>query len=121
MRPGALEQRIKDQDETLESALRFVKRGGRIVYVTCSVLRAENEDRIAAFLGRHDDFLPIDANAQANSAGLPALAEHRSTSAPAFGLSPRATGTDGFYIATLSADVRAHGRGIRMSELERRA
>ena len=50
MRPGALEQRIKDQDETLESALRFVKQGGRIVYVTCSVLRAENEDRIAAFL-----------------------------------------------------------------------
>ena len=50
MRPGALEQRIKDQDETLESALRFVKRGGRIVYITCSVLRAENEERIAAFM-----------------------------------------------------------------------
>ena len=74
IRPGALEQRIKDQDETLESALRFVKQGGRIVYITCSVLRAENEDRIAAFMARHDDLLPIDANAQANSAGLPALA-----------------------------------------------
>ena len=67
MRPGALEQRIKDQDETLESAARFVKRGGRIVYVTCSVLRAENEDRIAAFLERHDDFLPVDAGAQAQA------------------------------------------------------
>ena len=51
IRPGALEQRIKDQEETLESALRFVKQGGRIVYITCSVLKAENEDRIAAFLG----------------------------------------------------------------------
>ena len=51
MRPGALEQRIKDQDETLENALRFVKRGGRIVYVTCSVLRAENEDRIGRISG----------------------------------------------------------------------
>ena len=102
MRPGALEQRIKDQDETLESALRFVKRGGRIVYVTCSVLRAENEDRIAAFLERHDDLLPIDANAQANSAGLPALAEHQSTLGPGFRLSPKTTGTDGFYIATLT-------------------
>ncbi len=39
MRPGALEQRIKDQDEALESAVRFVKPGGRIVYVTCSVLQ----------------------------------------------------------------------------------
>ena len=102
MRPGALEQRIKDQDETLESALRFVKQGGRIVYVTCSVLRAENEDRIAAFLERHDDCLPIDASAQANAAGLPALAEHRSTLGAGLRLSPRTTGTDGFYIATLA-------------------
>ena len=102
IRPGALEQRIKDQDETLEEASRFVKRGGRIVYVTCSVLRAENEDRIAAFLERHEDFLPIDANAQANSAGLPALAQHRSTLGPGLRLSPRTTGTDGFYIATLA-------------------
>ena len=102
IRPGALEQRIKDQDETLEEASRFVKRGGRIVYVTCSVLGAENEDRIAAFLERHEDFLPIDANAQANSAGLPALAQHRSTLGPGFRLGPRTTGTDGFYIATLA-------------------
>ncbi len=102
IRPGALEQRIKDQDETVESALRFVKQGGRIVYITCSVLKAENEDRIAAFLERHDDLLPIDAKAQANAAGLPALAEHRSTLGPGFRLSPRTTGTDGFYIATLT-------------------
>jgi hypothetical protein len=32
---------LKDPDETLESALRFAKPGGRIVYVTCSVLRRE--------------------------------------------------------------------------------
>ena len=101
IRPGALEQRIKDQDETLESALRFVKRGGRIVYVTCSVLRAENEDRIAEFMRRHDDLLPVDAAAQARSAGLPALAKHQSTLGPGFRLSPRTTGTDGFYVATL--------------------
>jgi 16S rRNA (cytosine967-C5)-methyltransferase len=102
IRPGALEQRIKDQNETLESALGFLKRGGRIVYVTCSVLRAENEDRIAEFMRRHDDLLPIDAAQQARSAGLPALAEHRSTLGPGFRLSPKATGTDGFYIATLT-------------------
>ena len=102
MRPGALEQRLKDQDAALESAMRFVKRGGRIVYVTCSVLRAENEDRTIAFLARHDDMLPVDAAAQARSAGLPALAEHASRFGPGFRLSPRATGTDGFYIATLT-------------------
>ncbi len=82
--------------------MRFVKRGGRIVYVTCSVLRAENEDRAIAFLARHDDMLPVDAAAQARSAGLPALAEHASRFGPGFRLSPRTTGTDGFYIATLA-------------------
>jgi 16S rRNA (cytosine967-C5)-methyltransferase len=102
IRPGALEQRIKDQDETLEDALRFVKRGGRIVYVTCSILRAENEDRIAEFMHRHDDLLPVDAATQARSAGLPALAKHASTLGPGFRLSPRTTGTDGFYVATLT-------------------
>jgi len=102
IRPGALAERIKDQDETLESALRFVKPGGRIVYVTCSVLKTENEDRIAEFLRRHDDLLPIDAATQARSAGLPALAEHQSALGPGFRLSPRTTATDGFYIATLA-------------------
>ena len=102
MRPGALDQRIKDQDETLENAMRFVKRGGRIVYVTCSVLRAENEDRAAAFLARHDDMLPVDAAAQARSAGLAGLVGHASPFGPGFRLSPRTTGTDGFYIATLT-------------------
>ena len=102
IRPGALEQRIKNQDETIDGALRFVKHGGRIVYITCSILRAENEDRIAAFMTRHDDVLPVDAAAQARSAGLPVLAEHLSVFGPGFRLSPRATGTDGFYIATLA-------------------
>ena len=101
MRPGALEQRLKDQDETLDSAIRFVKPGGRIVYVTCSVLRAENEDRIAAFLARHDAFLPVDAATQARAAGLAPLAERASPFGPGFRLSPRTTGTDGFYVATL--------------------
>jgi 16S rRNA (cytosine967-C5)-methyltransferase len=102
IRPGALEQRLKDQDEALESAMRFVKRGGRIVYATCSVLRAENEDRAAAFLARHVDMLPIDAAAQARSSGLPSLVDHASRFGPGFRLSPRTTGTDGFYIATFT-------------------
>ncbi len=102
IQPGALEQRMKDQDEALEQAIRFVKRGGRIVYVTCSVLRPENEDRIAAFLARHDDMLPVDAATQARAAGLAPLGEQASPFGPGFRLSPRATGTDGFYIATLA-------------------
>jgi 16S rRNA (cytosine967-C5)-methyltransferase len=66
------------------------------------VLRPENEDRVAKFLARHDDMLPVDAAAQARAAGLGPLTEHASPFGPGFRLSPRATGTDGFYIATLT-------------------
>ena len=38
IRPGALEQRVKEQDEVLESAALYVKPGGRLVYITCSLL-----------------------------------------------------------------------------------
>ncbi|WP_299864203.1 RsmB/NOP family class I SAM-dependent RNA methyltransferase [uncultured Roseobacter sp.] len=41
------------QDDILDQALPLVATGGTLVYATCSVLRCENEDRIAAFLERH--------------------------------------------------------------------
>jgi 16S rRNA (cytosine967-C5)-methyltransferase len=36
-----------------------VKPGGRLVYVTCSVLPEENADQITAFLARHPDFAVV--------------------------------------------------------------
>jgi 16S rRNA (cytosine967-C5)-methyltransferase len=110
MRPGALEQRIKDQIETLETAARYVKPGGRIVYVTCSVLDAENEHRVSSFLEAHADFLPLDAAHMARAAGLPALAEHASRLGAGLRLDPLRTATDGFYIAALTrAQVPCRG------------
>ena len=41
------------QSAILEEAARLVAPGGRLVYVTCSLLRAENEDRITGFLAAH--------------------------------------------------------------------
>lgn len=102
MRPGALEQRIKDQDETLQNAARFVKPGGRIVYITCSVLKAENEDRVAAFLETRAEFLPLGAAHWAGACGLEALAPHASPLGAGIRLSPLRTGTDGFYVAVLA-------------------
>ena len=102
MRPGALEQRIKEQHETIEKASHYVKPGGRLVYITCSLFKTENEDRVAAFLSDHADFLPIEAAHLARSAGLAALAEQASKLGPGLRLSPRQTVTDGFYIAALA-------------------
>ncbi len=102
MRPGALEQRIKNQTESLENAARFVKHGGHLVYVTCSVLKAENEDRVAAFLEAHADFLPIEAAHWARACGLEALAGQASKLGAGIRLSPLRTATDGFYVAALT-------------------
>ncbi len=99
--PGALEERIKAQDLALETALKALKPGGRLVYATCSVLREENEDRIAALMDRHPELLPIDAAHMARSAGLPDLARHASPIGPGLRLSPHRTGTDGFGIAAV--------------------
>ncbi len=100
-RPGALEQRMKQQDEVLAASAKYVKAGGVLAYITCSLLRAEDEDRIDAFLAAHADFLPMDAAHMARRAGLPELAEHASPHGAGLRLSPRTSGTDGFYVALL--------------------
>src|SRR5690606_38603564 len=49
------------QSEILDSAARLTRPGGRLVYVTCSLLPEENEERLAEFLGRRDEFAPVPA------------------------------------------------------------
>src|SRR5690348_10108971 len=56
MRPGALEIRLRDQIEVLDRAVPLVKAGGRIAYITCSVLSEENGEQVRAFVGRHPEF-----------------------------------------------------------------
>ncbi len=102
VRPGALDQRMAEQEAVLNDAVRFVKKGGRIAYVTCSLLRAENEAQVERFLGAHPDFLPVDMAHAARKAGVPELAAHVSTLGPGLRLSPATTGTDGFYVALLA-------------------
>jgi 16S rRNA (cytosine967-C5)-methyltransferase len=101
MRPGALDQRRKDQMQALERAALYVKPGGRLIYVTCSVLKAENEDQIAAFLAARNDLLPVETAHLCRGAKLPDLARHASALGAGLRLSPLRSGTDGFYVAAL--------------------
>ena len=50
VRPGALAERLKQQERLLDRAASLVRAGGRIAYVTCSVLAEENGDQVGAFL-----------------------------------------------------------------------
>ncbi len=91
------ELRVK-QAEILDMAAELVRPAGRLVYATCSLLPEEDEDQVAAFLGRHPEFSPLplaEAWAAGGLAGEP----------PGVGLylvtSPAQHGTDGFFAAVL--------------------
>ncbi len=92
--PAQLERRIAEQDAVLAAASTYVKPGGRLVYVTCSLLAEENEDRVEGFLAAH----PAFANASIEIAG----AERWANSAGHLRLTPRNANTDGFFIAALT-------------------
>ena len=106
LRPAQLERRQMEQDEVLAAASAYVKPGGRLVYVTCSLLMEENEDRIAAFLAGHPAFAvanafdAIAASGLADPDGLTRLAE-RQTPDGYLRLTPAIIDTDGFFVATL--------------------
>src|SRR5262249_24392398 len=69
MRPGALEIRMREQAEVLDRAAALVKPGGRITYVTCSVLGEENGDALRGFLARHADFAIVPPTGVATALG----------------------------------------------------
>ncbi len=104
MRPGALEQRMKEQTEVLDRAAELVRPGGRIAYVTCSVLEEENGEQVQGFVTRHPDF-SVRAPAEFRAVlGTQADSFARSTLTTAAGIqmTPRRTGTDGFFVSLLS-------------------
>jgi 16S rRNA (cytosine967-C5)-methyltransferase len=105
--PGALEIRLKEQAAVLDNAVRLVRAGGRIVYITCSVLPEENEAQIAAFLARTPDFSLGDAAAAFASVtgkDAPELTRLRLEGGEGsmLRLTPALTGTDGFFVAILN-------------------
>lgn len=103
MRPGALEVRIKDQIAVLERAAPLVKAGGRIAYITCSVLPQENNEQIKRFMVRNPEFSVVPP-AQTMSVlwdKADDFAAATLQSAEGLLMTPRRTGTDGFFVSVL--------------------
>ena len=82
----ALQQRL------LDLAAPLVRSGGRLIYVTCSLLDAEGADQAEGFLTRHPKW----------RAALPALPAGTPRGA-GLRLSPARDRTDGFFIACFAA------------------
>jgi len=105
VRPGALDERIKDQAETLDQAAALVKPGGRIAYITCSVLDAENGAQVRGFMQRHAGFSLVPPEDTIKPLGERAFLFRRAVLMSAEGvlMTPRRTDTDGFFFSMLRA------------------
>lgn len=82
----------------LLQASQFVRPGGELLYITCSVLQKENENIADAFLEKHGDFAPVSLSARWGKLWkqLPSTSHLASNY---IRLSPYSTKTDGFFLA----------------------
>lgn len=82
------------QAAILDAAAKMVRPGGRVVYATCSLLTAENDAIVDAFLASHPDFTLTPASA--------VLAKHGiALDGDLLRLLPHQHNTDGFFAAVL--------------------
>lgn len=101
---GQLERRVAEQKQVLQAALPYLKAGGRLVYITCSLFSQENDEQIAQFLTENQNFREIDMRALwarhfTSEARQPVFPKHGLV------LSPASTQTDGFFISVLEKRV----------------
>jgi 16S rRNA (cytosine967-C5)-methyltransferase len=103
IRPGSLNERIKQQAAALERASALVKPGGRIAYITCSVLVQENGGQVRAFTAGHSDFSVEKPASVINALGERGYLFTRAVLISDEGLlmTPRRTDTDGFFVSML--------------------
>jgi 16S rRNA (cytosine967-C5)-methyltransferase len=103
VRPGALEQRRKEQAAALDRAATLVKPNGRIAYITCSVLADENGMQVRDFLARRTEFAVVPPAQVTEALGERALLFRRAVLMSEKGLlmTPRRTDTDGFFVSLL--------------------
>jgi 16S rRNA (cytosine967-C5)-methyltransferase len=100
--PQMLEARLKEQETVLDEGAALVRPGGRLAYITCSVLPSENRDQVDAFLGRHPEFKLLPWRTLWETS-LPDATPPDSAdgSTDTLQLTPLRHGTDGFFIAVL--------------------
>lgn len=99
--PELIAQRVAEQAAILAEGQRYLKPGGTLVYITCSILPEENDDQVAAFRAAHPGLAPVDAaTLWQTTFGSPAP-DGVVTAGGGISLTPRLTGTDGFYVTLL--------------------
>ncbi|MDX1481075.1 MAG: 16S rRNA (cytosine(967)-C(5))-methyltransferase RsmB, partial [Woeseiaceae bacterium] len=94
-RPADLEALAGLQSELLQAGWRVLERGGRLLYVTCSVFRRENDAVVGAFLSRNPDARENNLLPNNNIHALMKRTSH------GFQILPGTEDLDGFFYACL--------------------
>ena len=102
------QQRVARTRTDTRGGIRETEPGGRLVYATCSVIPAENEAVVEAFLTAHPEFALGDATAELARAGI-ALEAGRMLR-----LYPHRHGCDGFFAAILERAAMMRGGGGKL-------
>lgn len=92
-----LKEMVEIQQKLLKRSIAFLKPKGVLVYVTCSILREENQVQVERFLAENPDFCYVDVNELLAKQQIPL-----SMSQPWFQLWPHQHQTDGFFAAVLT-------------------
>ncbi len=98
---GNLEQRMQEQEEVLSGAAPFVRPGGYLVYITCSVFPEENENQVYAFTEDNPEFELVSAGEAWEELYGDDKPNPWSSDMKTITLTPASTNTDGFFFAVM--------------------
>jgi len=96
-----LEERLLQQEEVLSEAAPFVRAGGHLIYITCSVLPEENENQVYAFVEDNPEFELVSAGEVWEDLFGYDKPSPWSSDMKTVTLTPASTNTDGFFFAVM--------------------
>jgi len=99
--PKNLDERVAQQQEALSEAATFVKPGGALLYVTCSILPEENDAQVSRFCAEHPEFSIAPAAQEWSKLFGQDAPSPRFKEALTVTLTPASTDTDGFFFCRM--------------------
>ncbi|PZU85959.1 MAG: MFS transporter [Shinella sp.] len=97
-----LQERVSQQQEALTEAADYVRPGGQLIYVTCSLLPEENDTQVAAFCENNPEFEIAPALETWDKLFGAAAPRPLSANGRTITLSPASTDTDGFFFCQMT-------------------
>ncbi|NRA86459.1 MAG: RsmB/NOP family class I SAM-dependent RNA methyltransferase [Rhizobiales bacterium] len=96
-----LNQLVSRQAQILESASKLVKKGGRLIYATCSLFKQENEQQVEKFLNNNSEFTLLDYATEWETLVKTDVPKSASSLDGTLLLTPHQHATDGFFVAIM--------------------